>query len=126
MFRIKLVERRNPLLPTDPKKFYATQINQGIMEMDAIAREISERSTTTYPDILSVLQNFLEFLPFLLKLGYSIRLGDFGTIRVAISSEGVNTPDEFNTSLIYAPKVLFRSSPKLKEQISKLKFETIK
>ena len=126
MFKIKLIERRNPLTPTDPGKLFATQINQGIMEMDTIAREISGRSTTTYPDILSVLQNFLEFLPFVLKLGYSVRLGDFGTIRIAISSEGVENEEDFHTSMIYAPRVRFRASSKLKSEVAKLNFETVK
>ena len=126
MFKIKLVERKNPLTPAAPGKLFATQIGQGIMEMDAIAKEISGRSTTTYPDILSVIQNFLEFLPFVLKLGYSVRLGDFGLVRIAISSEGVDDEEDFHTSMIRTPKILFRASSKLKSEIAKLNYETIK
>jgi hypothetical protein len=35
-----------------------------------------------------------------LKLGMSIQLGDFGTFRLTISSEGVESKDEFTVANI--------------------------
>ena len=59
MFKYQLVKRTSPIDITK-SKWYATPVKQGVMEMADVAKEISSRSTTTYPDILSVLQNFLE------------------------------------------------------------------
>ena len=91
------------------------------MEMADIAKEISSRSTTTYPDILSVLQNFLEYLPFLMRLGYSVRLNDFGILRITFSSEGVEDKEDFDISKITQPRVVFFTSSKLRKEIRDIK-----
>ena len=126
MFKFRLVEREDPAQRGLGGKLYATPIYQGIMGMPEVAKEISGRSTTTYPDILSVLQNFLEFLPFLMKLGYGIRLNDFGVLRIAFSSEGVDDPEEFDVSKIKRPRVTFLTSNNLREEIRNIKYSIVK
>ena len=126
MFKFKLVEREDPAHRGSGGKLYAAPIYQGIMSMSDVAREISGRSTTTYPDILSVLQNFLEFLPFLMKLGYGVRLNDFGLLRIAFSSEGVETLEDFDVSKIKQPRVTFRTSNKLRDEIRNIKYSHVK
>ena len=121
MFKYQLIERKNPL-DSSVSKWYASPVQQGIMEMVDIAKEISGRSTTTYPDILSVLQNFLEYLPFLMKLGYSVRLSDFGILRITFSSEGVEDRADFDISKISQPRVIFFTSPKLRKEIKDIKY----
>jgi methylmalonyl-CoA mutase cobalamin-binding subunit len=56
-------------------------------------------------------------------MGKSVNLGEFGTLRISFSSEGVETPDDFNVSKISGVKVVFTPSVELKKALDDLKFE---
>jgi len=73
-----------------------------------------------------VLNNFLDELPTFLKLGLSVKLGDFGTMRLGLSSEGTDTPAEFNATKITNVKVIFTPSVEIKEGLNSIKFEEAK
>ena len=70
--------------------------------------------------------NFLEFLPFQMKLGYGVRLNDFGLLRIAFSSEGVDNQEDFDVSKIKRPRVTFFTSSKLRIEISNIKYNIVK
>jgi hypothetical protein len=50
-------------------------------------------------------------------------LGDLGTLRLSFSSEGVDNPDDFHTSMISGVKVVFTPSVALKQAIESVRFE---
>jgi methylmalonyl-CoA mutase cobalamin-binding subunit len=56
-------------------------------------------------------------------MGKSVNLGEFGTLRISFSSEGVETPDDFNVSKISGVKVVFTPGVELKKALDDLKFE---
>lgn len=121
--KYRLTERGNPRDLTAPKKWYATPVNHGKVTMKDFSKEIAGRSSLTRGDIDSVLSNFLDELPTFLKLGHSVQLGNFGTLRLSFSSEGVETPEEFSARLIDKVKVIFTPSPDMKASMDGLKFE---
>lgn len=119
--KIRLVQKANP---TDRKqvKYYANAVNAGTKDLKTVAKSISGRSSLTRGDIESVLSNFVDELPALLKDGFSIQLGEFGTLRLSLSSEGAETVAEFNTKTI-ATKVIFTPSTDLKKELSDISYE---
>ncbi len=123
--KVKLIKRKNPQNPSE-FKFYGAAVHEGKVDLDTIAEQISGRSTTTYGDILSVLQNFMEFLPFLLVMGKSVSLGSMGSLRISLRGDGVENPDDFDVSLIKKKRIIFSPGPKLKEKIRNIKLETLK
>ncbi len=124
--KIKLVQRRNPQEPQSPAKYYAAPKNDGRMELDDLAEQISGRSSLTHGDILNVLQNLTEVIPFHLMAGKSINLGNLATIRLSFSGKGVESPEDFNTHMIKTKRIIFTPGTKLKDQIGRMKFETDK
>jgi len=122
MIKIKVVEKRNPM-KTSESKHYGAPINDGIVSLDEIAGELSQRSTVNYSDIDAVLQNFVEFIPFILAMGKSISLGRLGTMRVSFSSQGVDDPKDFNVGLITVKRIIFTPSVQLKNKVRDFKFE---
>jgi predicted histone-like DNA-binding protein len=119
----KLIERANPQNREESKKWYANAIKSGDVTIKTFAKEIAGRSSLTRGDIENVLANFLDEIPFLLMLGMSIKLGEFGTLRLNIVSEGVDNKDEFNVSKIKGVKVIFTPSSDLKRALEDTKFE---
>jgi predicted histone-like DNA-binding protein len=122
--KFKLVEKGNPSSPETPKKWYPNAVNAGKFTLKDFAKEIAGRSSLTKGDIENVLSNFIEELPTFLKLGMSVQLGDFGTIRLSLSGEGAEMPAAFNTETISA-KVIFTPSTELRNGLSDIRYEKI-
>lgn len=119
--KIKLVQRANPANRASVK-YYANAVNAGKKDLKTIAKAISGRSLLTRGDIENVLSNFVDELPELLKDGFSIQLGEFGTMRLSLSSEGADTPEAFNTGSI-SSKVIFTPGTELKKELSDIRYE---
>jgi predicted histone-like DNA-binding protein len=123
--KYRVIEKGNPVQAGKPKKKYASPVHAGKMTVREFAKEISGRSSLTRGDIENVLNNFLDELPTFLKLGLSIRLGEFGTIRLTLASEGVELDKKFDASNIKGVKVVFLPSKFLKESLTGIKFEMV-
>lgn len=122
-----LTEKGNPSNPEAPKKFYANAKSTGEVTFRNLSKEISQGSTTVSDtDVLAVLNDLTKVLARHLSEGRIVRLGDFGSFQISISSEGAETEAKFNTSLIKNAKITFRPGLDLKEALATLKFEKAK
>ena len=122
--KIKLQKKKNPQKRTE-EKFYANPVNVGRKTLDDIARDISGRSSLTRGDISNVLYNFIDCLPHYLRDGFSIQLGEFGTMRLTLSSEGAATVKAFKTETIKS-RVTFTPGVELKAALRENSYETVK
>jgi predicted histone-like DNA-binding protein len=120
--KFRLIERANPNQPSAPKRYYPSAVNAGKFTIKDFAKEIAGRSSLTRGDIENVLSNFMEELPTFLKLGMSVQLGDFGTLRLNLSGDGADTPAAFNAETISA-KVIFTPSVELKNGLADIHYE---
>ena len=123
--KIKLIERRKLGTKTGPGKFYASPVNVGKKNLRDIAHDIAGRSSLTRGDIENVLSNFMDCLPHYLRDGFSVQLGEFGTMRLTLSSEGAATVKAFKTETI-KPRVTFTPSVELKAALRDNSYETPK
>jgi predicted histone-like DNA-binding protein len=122
-----LTQKGNPGNPEAPKKFYAQAKSREELTFRKLSKEIAEGSTTVSDtDVLAVLNDLTKILKRHLGNGEIVRFGDFGSFQVAITSEGAETADKFNTSLIRGGKVTFRPGVDLKEMLATLKYEKLK
>ncbi|MDR1348520.1 MAG: HU family DNA-binding protein [Prevotellaceae bacterium] len=121
--KYKVVEKGNPSNPAAPKKQYANAVNAGKFTIRDFAKEIAGRSSLTRGDIENVLNNFIDELPTFLKLGLSVKLGEFGTLRLSIVSEGVEADKPFTADSIKGTKVIFTPGVELKDSLKDVRFE---
>jgi hypothetical protein len=56
----------------------------------------------------------------------SIQLGEFGTLRLSLSSNGVDDPDNFTAADIKGARIIFTPSSDLKKELEDVKFEAVK
>ena len=123
--KIKLVKRKRPGAKNDAGKLYANPVNVGKKTMHDIAKDIAGRSSLTRGDIENVLFNFIDRLPSYLRDGFSVQLGEFGTMRLTLSSEGAATVKAFKTETI-KPRVTFTPGVELKAALRENSYETVK
>jgi predicted histone-like DNA-binding protein len=124
--KYKVVKKVNPQNPNGPKKKHANPVNAGKMVVKSLAKEIAARSSLTVGDVENVLNNLVEVLPVFLKIGMSIQLGDFGTFRLSLASEGVNEDEEFTVAKIKGVRVVFVPGTELKNALKDITFEELK
>ena len=122
--KIKMVPRKNPQKKSEVK-FYASPVNAGKKTLRDIAKDIAGRSSLTRGDIENVLTNFMECLPSYLRDGFSVQLGEFGTMRLTLSSEGAANEKSFKTETI-KPRVTFTPGVELKAALHDNSYETVK
>ena len=119
-----MVQRKNPQKKSEVK-FYASPVNAGKKTLRDIAKDIAGRSSLTRGDIENVLTNFMECLPSYLRDGFSVQLGEFGTVRLTLSSEGALNEKAFKTETI-KPRVTFTPGVELKAALRDNSYETPK
>ena len=120
-----LMERIKPTDPTAPKKHYAVTQSSGEVTLRQLADQIAEISTVSSIDTLAVLESLLQVIPRHLLDGKIIRLGDFVSFRVSISSSGADTPESFSKSMIKNVKLLFRPGKQISNELKKAEFAKI-
>jgi len=80
--------------------------------------------------IVFAVDTFPESIVFItlrhLENGKIVCFGDFGSFQVSLSSNGAETAEKFNQSLIKEPKVTFRPGIDLKDMLATLKYEKAK
>ena len=120
--KYKLVQRANPLDKSADAKWYANAVNEGRITKNDLSKEISGRSSLTRGDVSNVIENLIDELPKYLVMGKSISLGEFGTFRLSLSSEGALSEGEYNVSMIRGARVIFTPGSGLKKAIADIKY----
>ena len=121
--KYKLVQKVNPAKRTDPKKFYANVVTRGEVSLRELAKEIAAISTVSSPDVMAAIEALLQIIPRHLTQGEIVRLGDFGSFSVRLSSAGAATAAEFTSSLIKDLNLSFRPGRELDQTLSNVVFE---
>lgn len=122
--KYKLVKRANPMKKSEPEKWYAIPVSAGTMTVDEVAEVTTRNTTLSRGELKNSLEALSESTPAMLLSGFSVRIGELGTLRLSFSSSGVQDIDQFDAaSMIKNPKILFTPSKELKDAISKASFE---
>ena len=121
----KLVQKNNPAAPDAPKKFYANAVTRSHVTLRELSKEIAEISTVSPADTMAVIESLLTLIPRHISLGDIVKLGDFGSFSVGISSNGSEDAEDFTSSLIKGLKVRFRPGKEIKNQLDHVTFEKV-
>lgn len=108
--KYKVIPKHNPNDKHAPKKFYATPVWEGKVDIDALSDIIAGRSSLTAGDVANVLRNFLDEVPRLMLMGKAVDLEKFGIFRISFGSEGAETEKNFNAKNIRDVKIIYRAS----------------
>ena len=124
--RIKSVERGQPgVAGGGVKKFYATPVHDREVSLDGMTKAIEKTSTVSGADIRAVLYAMVEEAVAGLSDGRIIRLGDLGSLRITLSSEGKATAEEVTATAVKKAGVIFTPGKKLQEMLAVVKFTKV-
>lgn len=121
--KYKLIQKANPLEPETERKWYASPVKAGTINNYQLSKGIAGKSFLARGAVMNVIENMIDEIPRYLIEGYSVNLNNFGTLRLSLSSEGVQDPKEFTPENIKNMKVVFTPSPELKKTLLNIRFE---
>ena len=104
------------------KKFYASPLTKGEVTLEGLTTQIEKISTVSGADIRAVLYAMVDVMTNTLADGKIVRMGELGSLRVSISSEGKATAEEVNASCIRNSRVLFAPGKMIKTMLATLDF----
>lgn len=113
----------NPQDPQGPRKYYPTYKSDGRTTRRKLALEAADRSTLSDADMDAALANLLTLIPKHLAEGKIVDLGEFGTFRLSINTEGSVAPEEVTARNIERVNVRFTPGQAFKEMLGNVQFE---
>lgn len=122
--KFKAIEKGQPgVVGGGEKKFYASANTTGEKTLAGLTRDIEKISTVSGADIRAVLYALVDVMTGSLAEGQSVRLGELGSLRVGISSEGKATEKEVTAAAIKGAKVIFTPGADIKKMLATLTYE---
>jgi len=121
--KFKVIEKGQPgVAGGGEKKFYASTSLSGQMTLNGLTKSIEKISTVSGADIRAVLYAMVDVMQDSLADGQIVRLGELGSLRVSISSEGKATANEVNASSIKKARVVFTPGKEIKTMLNTLDY----
>ena len=122
----KVIERGEPgVAGGGTKKFYASPVMDGEMNMTDMTKAIEKICTVSGADIRAVLYALVDVAVDNLANGTIIRLGDLGSMRISLSSEGLPTAEEVKASSVKGSSVIFTPGTRIKEMLATVKYQKV-
>lgn len=118
-------QRVNPREPNGPRKFYAMAKSTSEETTRKLATEISKRTGLSGSDVMAVLEAFIDLIPERLIEGAIVRLGDFGSFNITLSSEGADTAENFTSAMIKDNNLNFRPGKVVEKVLSTADYKRI-
>lgn len=124
--KFKAIERGEPGVEGGgTKKWYAKVVTNGERDIDELTKRIEKISTVSGADIRAVLYAMVDVCVDDLDDGYIIRLGDLGSLRVSIGSEGMEAQEDVTSGAIRSSKILFSPGPRLKKMLENMDYSKV-
>ena len=120
-----VVPRTNLAELGKPPLFYAMAQAKGTVDVNTLSNRINSMCTVHPADVFAVLTALESAMAACLMNGEIVRLGQFGSFQVGISSAGAKTREEFSTNLIYGAHYLFRPGFILSAALKIIKYEQV-
>jgi predicted histone-like DNA-binding protein len=121
--KYKVLELGNALQPAQPKKFYARQVSSGDITLRELSKDIANASSLTVGDVHNVLDNLIDMIPKYIADGKIVRLGDFGSYYLTITSNGESSANQVTSNSIKKNKLNFRPGKAVKDQLAVVTYE---
>lgn len=124
--KYKVIERGQPGVEGGGvKKHYASSVTNGELTLEKLTKRIEQNSTVGGADIRAVLYSLVEVMQHGLEEGSIVRLGDLGSLRISISSNGEATAEEVTSHSIKNARCIFNPSKALKNMLKTLEYEKV-
>lgn len=124
--KFSVIQRGQPgVLGGGEKKYYASSQSSGELTLAGLTKRIEKISTVSGADIRAVVYAMVDVMKDSLSEGQIVRLGEMGSLRVSIGSDGKDTEKGVTSSSISSARVIFTPGKDIKEMLLTLTYEKV-
>ncbi|MBT0551150.1 DNA-binding protein [Riemerella anatipestifer] len=124
--KYKVIQKGQPgVAGGGEKKYYASANVVSEKTLAGLTKDIEKISTVSGADIRAVFYALVDVMQSSPAEGQIIRLGELGSMRVSISSEGKAKEEEVTSAAIKNAKVIFTPGSDLKKMLATLSYEKL-
>ncbi len=116
---VKPIQRVNPQAPTEGKKWYVTQVTTALVDETQVAMDLAEETTLNPSEAMMAIRQLRKIVLRRLLAGESVKLGNWGSFSVTLSSMGVATKEEVNAKNIKSVNLNFQPDADFKADLQK-------
>lgn len=115
MINYFVIARKNP--QTKAVKYYASARRGQQVPLSQICEQIAEESSLTTADVKACIDRLMRHVKLQLIGGNSVKLGELGTFRPTLESEGTDSVKAFKAENVKKIRVRFVPSSALKQAL---------
>ncbi len=119
---LKPVQRHNPARPDEPMKWYPVQYTTKLVDETEVAEMIADETTLNPMEAQMAIRQLRKVVQRLLLDGKSVKLGNWGTFNVTLSTEGAETPETLTARNVKTVNINFQPGDELKTAMQKADF----
>lgn len=119
---VKPIQRRNPQDEDAPKKWYVTQVTAAQVDETQVAMDLSEETTLNPSEAMMAIRQLRKVLLRHLLSGESVKLGNWGSFSVTITSTGSDTKEEVSARNIKSINLNFQPDAAFKADLQKASY----
>lgn len=124
--KFKVIEKGMPgVVGGGSKKYYALPVLDGEMTLPGLIKAIEKICTVSGADIHAVLYALVDVAVETLADGTIVRMGDLGSMRMSLSSAGLDRSEDVTPAAIRNCSVIFTPGSRIKEMLTTLKFQKV-
>jgi predicted histone-like DNA-binding protein len=118
-------QRGNPSNPGAPKLWYPILKSVKLVKEKEVAKLLADETTLNPKEAEMAVSQLLKVVTNLLLEGHTVELGELGSFRLTISSEGSATEEEVTANNIKKLNLRFTESEEFKAALKKATFVDI-
>lgn len=119
---IKPVQRVNPLKPSDPMRWYVTQVTTAQVDETQVAMDLADETTLNPSEAMMAIRQLRKILLRRLLGGESVKLGNWGSFSVTLSSTPADTKEAVTARNIKSVNLNFQPDEAFKTDLQKAQF----
>lgn len=119
---LKPVQRYNPLDKEAPAKWYPVQYTVKLVNETEVAELVAEETTLNPMEALMAIRQLRKVVQRLLLDGKSVKLGNWGTFNITLSTEGAETAEALTANHVKRINVNFQAGDDMKNAMQKADF----
>lgn len=119
---VKPVQRVNPNDEDAPKKWYVTQVTTAQVDETQVAMDLADETTLNPSEAMMAIRQLRKILLRRLLGGESVKLGNWGSFSVTLSSTGAETKEEVTARNIKGVNLNFQPDEAFKTDLQKATF----
>ncbi|MXV52614.1 DNA-binding protein [Pedobacter sp. HMF7647] len=121
-----VIQKVNPRDLEGERKFYATAVSSGEINLKQLGERISSMSTVNRADVFASLDLLLQVMKEEITDGKIIRLGDFGSFNITLSSEGEQEEGKVTANSVKEARLNFKPGNELNGTLKTLTFKKVR